>query len=382
MGETAHRAMDGLGKILGLGKIGGRFVEGPLSLLIASLGNKGGRDLAGSSKESGDHPYKPTPQTYPVLIAHPLIPAFLVLTILLLVACSSPVKTWLTRTAHLPTLAEIFAFGRKKQPTSLPKAAEAVSVWTKKQSGFYYCKGGTLFGSKPGEMMTQAEALMTGYRPADGGYCANPQPVVASDTTPPQAQQQTSNQDITPHQVESSVLLANEPPGAPTAPESVQVWVKVQTGLYYCRGNALFGAKPGYFMTQADAVVVGYEPSDGRCTTSQSNQRPVAQRSRGFQQASGSRLVPPNAKESSAPLGKSPLAVPKADKSVGVWAINQYGFYYCQGDVLFGTKPGKLMTQSDALTAGFHPSDAPCRANKPDQKSAERLSPPQLSGTN
>jgi hypothetical protein len=367
MGGGAHRAMDGLGKVLG---IGGRFIEGPLSLFISSLGGKRSRDLSGSSNESGDHPYKPAPQTYPMLISNPLIPAFLVLMILLLLAFSTPVETWLTQTEHLPTLAEIFAIGRKKQPATLPKSGEDIGVWAKNQSGFYYCQGGVLFGDKPGKMMTQAEALMTGFRPADGGYCANTQPVVASDTIPSPTQQEPGAQDVTPDPVEASALLAKEPPGEPMAPDGVQVWVKVQTGLYYCKGNALFGAKPGYYMTQTDALVVGYQPSAGRCATVQSDQTSVAQRSPDFQQPAGSRLVPR--------VSKSPLAVPKEDKSVGVWAVNQYGFYYCRGDVLFGTKPGKLMTQSDALTAGFHPSDAACSAGKPNQKSAERLPPPQL----
>lgn len=353
MAGTTHRAMDGLGKMLG---IGGRFVEGPLSLFTAGLGGKRSRDLSGSSNESGDHPYKPAPQTYPMLISNPLIPAFLVLTILLLLAFSSPVETWLTQTEHLPTLAEIFALGRKKQPATLPKSGEDVGVWTKKQSGFYYCKGGTLFGSKPGEMMTQAEALMTGFRPADGGYCANPQPVVASDTHPSPAQQETGAEGVAANPVEASALLAKEPPREAMAPQRGQVWVKVQTGLYYCKGNALFGAKPGYFMTETDARVVGYQPSDGRCATAPSDQASVAQRSPAFHQPASPRLVPP--------ISKSALAVPKADQSVRVWAMNQYGFYYCRGDVLFGTKPGKLMTQSDALSAGFHPSDRTCSASK------------------
>jgi len=47
-----------------------------------------------------------------------------------------------------------------------------VKVWASKQVGYYYCPGSTLYlKAEPGMMMTQAQALETGYRPATGEYC-------------------------------------------------------------------------------------------------------------------------------------------------------------------------------------------------------------------
>jgi hypothetical protein len=40
-----------------------------------------------------------------------------------------------------------------------------------------------------------------------------------------------------------------------------------------------------------------------------------------------------------------------------VWAKKQPGFYYCRGDVLFGTKHGRLMAQDKALESGYRPAD-------------------------
>ena len=57
--------------------------------------------------------------------------------------------------------------GQEKQ-----QLAPDVKVWAKKQAGFYYCRGDVLFGTKSGRLMTQDDALMSGYRPAGGQYCA------------------------------------------------------------------------------------------------------------------------------------------------------------------------------------------------------------------
>lgn len=56
--------------------------------------------------------------------------------------------------------------GQKKQQL-LPN----MKVWAKKQSGFYYCPGNILFGTKQGRLVTQEKALTSGYRPAGGQYC-------------------------------------------------------------------------------------------------------------------------------------------------------------------------------------------------------------------
>ena len=45
----------------------------------------------------------------------------------------------------------------------------------------------------------------------------------------------------------------------PTAP----VWVIPQEGDYYCRGSVLNGRKPGKFMQQAKALMLGYQPALG-----------------------------------------------------------------------------------------------------------------------
>lgn len=41
------------------------------------------------------------------------------------------------------------------------------------------------------------------------------------------------------------------------------VWVIPQEGDYYCRGSVLNGRKPGKFMQQADALMLGYQPALG-----------------------------------------------------------------------------------------------------------------------
>ncbi len=136
-------------------------------------------------------------------------------------------------------------------------------VWTKQQSGFYYCEGGTLFGDKPGEMMTQGEALMTGYRPADGTCCQNAQRLVASADKPPTASQPPGATDGCPTAGGSSA------PGS----GSVSVWAIQDAGLYFCRGDILFGSRPGKLVMQSEAVSAAYIPSVGTYTYVQS--RPV-----------------------------------------------------------------------------------------------------------
>ena len=61
----------------------------------------------------------------------------------------------------------------------------------------------------------------------------------------------------------------------------------------------------------------------------------------------------PVVQEVSALFQKDPPPVPGAL----VWARKESGFYYCRGNVLFGRGPGKLQTQSEALTSGYRPED-------------------------
>ena len=43
-----------------------------------------------------------------------------------------------------------------------------------------------------------------------------------------------------------------------------QVWVIQSEGNYYCAGSVLAGQKPGRYMTQANALTLGYQPALGR----------------------------------------------------------------------------------------------------------------------
>jgi hypothetical protein len=61
----------------------------------------------------------------------------------------------------------------------LPAPAEAATntsgkleVWVNKRSGFYYCPGSRVYGTlRPGQFMTQDNALQTGFRPAPHVPC-------------------------------------------------------------------------------------------------------------------------------------------------------------------------------------------------------------------
>ena len=56
--------------------------------------------------------------------------------------------------------------------TILDPSAAAVHVWTIQHSGFYYCADSPNFKTLlPGALMTQGEALQSGYQPKLGTYC-------------------------------------------------------------------------------------------------------------------------------------------------------------------------------------------------------------------
>lgn len=118
---------------------------------------------------SGNLPRNPPRQKRPLLGLSPLIPAlFLLLAIVLL-----PSSKWFRQSVHsavrFPVMQKISAliYGQKKQQL-LPD----LKVWAKKQTGFYYCPGDILFGTKRGRLMTQQGALTSGYRPSGGNYCS------------------------------------------------------------------------------------------------------------------------------------------------------------------------------------------------------------------
>lgn len=327
------------------------IVEKPLSLatkFIFSLADGKSVKLSGGSQ---DGRYKPSPSTHSPITSNPLVPACIVLLIGYLVLSLSPIRVWLTETKGLPTLAQMFSFSRKMVTPSLPRDAENVGVWTKRQSGFYYCQGGTLFGNKPGEMMTQSVALTSGYRPVGGTYCANTQPAVAP------------------------TLVAENQPGTPVRSEDVEVWGLKELGFYYCRGDALFGVKPGRLMKQADALADGLEPSYHKCPGSDENQASTGEIALGTQPSSGpaNTSLPPTAPSNF--VSEKPAEISPAGGNVNVWVKKQFGFYYCRKDVLFGNRPGQVMSQSEALSAGYQPSDGHCSEGKRTQATAERLSP-------
>jgi hypothetical protein len=350
-------------------------LEKPLDLVTKLFFSLAKGDSVSSHGGSHDGHYKPSPSTHSPITSNPLIPAFLLLLVGSLILFSSPVQAWLDKADSLPTLTQIFSFSRKKRTHSLPKAGENVSVWAKKQSGFYYCQGGTLFGNEPGTMMAQVDALMSGFRPSDGDYCSSGQQMVASSDNPSLENQQQPNQaDVSPQQDESLVRIATQPPDISQAEGGIRVWVIKEFGSYSCRGEVLFGDKPGKLMAQSDALMAGYHPSGGRCT----NDKPSV--------AVADNLIIPSQKPPTSPAAspqkedplppmKKPLAVSKAEGSVKVWVKTEFGFYYCQNDVLFGNKPGHMMMQVDALTAGYQPSDGRCTPDKPTRAAAESLPP-------
>jgi PilZ domain len=70
---------------------------------------------------------------------------------------------WSTR------LKEFFGF---RVPAKIDSAKERVLVWTIQRSGFYYCSDSAYFQKlRPGKLVTQLEALQSGYQPKLGGYC-------------------------------------------------------------------------------------------------------------------------------------------------------------------------------------------------------------------
>jgi hypothetical protein len=134
-----------------------------------SVGNSGNDQPFWSAGGSGAHPNKGPLSSHSVLTSSPTTPALLLLLVLLLLFCSPQIREWLGSADNLPSPAELSALIWKNR-SSLPKAN--VDVWAKKEFGFYYCQGDLLFGRKPGKLMAQTDALLSGYRPAGRQYCA------------------------------------------------------------------------------------------------------------------------------------------------------------------------------------------------------------------
>jgi len=69
-------------------------------------------------------------------------------------------------------LKEIFPGLGASTKTDINANQAGVQVWISKQSGYYYCSGSADFRtSQPGSLMTQSEALQSGYQPRLGELC-------------------------------------------------------------------------------------------------------------------------------------------------------------------------------------------------------------------
>jgi hypothetical protein len=111
--------------------------------------------------------------THPVLGSSPIVPALLFLGVLVLLIAFVESQHWFGTASGIPSPREVLALFRSH---GSPLPQETVKVWTKQQSGFYYCQGDLLFGRKPGKMMNQTEALLSGYRPVLKEYCTSNKP--------------------------------------------------------------------------------------------------------------------------------------------------------------------------------------------------------------
>jgi hypothetical protein len=332
------------------------ILEKPLDLVTKFISSLVSFGSSGSNAGGDRGHYKPAPSTHSPITSNPLVPAFLLLTVGLLLTTVTPLGSWVAAAEDSPTLNQIFFFPGKKKAHGLSKTGEAIKVWTKKQSGFYYCQGGTLFGNKPGKMMTQSAALTSGFRPAGGGYCANGQTSVATSEGSNVGKQPSASGVSLRNTMDNAAQHSGEQSRPAMAIASGSVWAMKVFGTYYCQGDPLFGSRPGKLMTQSDALESGYQPAVARCGNDNPNDDSASNRPLGFYSQGNS--VP--ARQSLAPISQKDGESNDADQRVGVWVMKELGFYYCRGDVLFGHESGVLMLQSDALAAGYQPSDARC----------------------
>ncbi len=236
----------------------------------------------GAHGESGDHPFRPSPATHSPLTSNPLIPTFLMFLVVLTLLTSAPVQGWLVAGGRLPSINEIPArIWNWDKHTAAPRVNENVSVWAKKQFGFYYCQGGVLFGREPGELMTQGEALLSGYRPAGGQYCSSDTANEVAFNSPSAKLHRfiASVENLpSPGPLRLQIWKKKSPPPK----GSVNVWAKKQIGFYYCQGDVLFGRKPGRLITQGEALMSGYRPaghqycSDNRPVEASASSRSLA----------------------------------------------------------------------------------------------------------
>jgi len=150
-------------------------------------GTAGASQLAGgvpfwSAGKSSADSRKIEPLPHSVLDSPPIMLAVLCLVLLTLLISSVEYRHWSSAAGNVPIARDVLAFIRSH---GSPLPQDNVKVWTKQQFGFYYCQGEVLFGRKPGKMMTQSEALLSGYRPVHEQYCAGSEPREASKRSAP-----------------------------------------------------------------------------------------------------------------------------------------------------------------------------------------------------
>jgi hypothetical protein len=82
---------------------------------------------------------------------------------------AGPVRVDSSSAQWTARIKELFGFGA---PAKIQSSKETVLVWTIQQSGFYYCSDSVYFKKlRPGKLVTQLEALQSGYQPKLGVYC-------------------------------------------------------------------------------------------------------------------------------------------------------------------------------------------------------------------
>ncbi|HEX5412215.1 MAG TPA: hypothetical protein VFZ27_10165 [Terriglobia bacterium] len=126
-----------------------------------------------SAGKSGAHSPGGERSSRPPLGSSPILQSLLFLVVVTLLVSSFGRRDWSKSAAHVPMVRDVFALMRSH---GSPLPQDDVKVWTKQQFGFYYCQGEVLFGRKPGTIMTQSEALGSGYRPVHEQYCVSSTP--------------------------------------------------------------------------------------------------------------------------------------------------------------------------------------------------------------
>lgn len=73
--------------------------------------------------------------------------------------------------------------------------------------------------------------------------------------------------------------ITGEPAKLPATEAKTPVWAKKQSGLYYCRGDVLFGRHPGMLIRQEKALTLGYRPANSDFCQDASRKAPAPDQS-------------------------------------------------------------------------------------------------------